>query len=359
MRQRQSLLRILMVGAALLLLALPTFAQNLSGVVTANALNVRTEPVAGGSSEVIGTLYRGETVTIVGRTADTSFYDVVTASGLRGWASSAYIYVAVPNSGRLAPVTSGESGVITVAARGIVNTYRLNVRTAPDVRADVIATLAGGTGVDIIGRNSNSTWFEVVLNDGRVGWVASAYLVERNGQGEYADRQNSDQIAGLPAAIGLIRANRLNVRVSPDPLAAIVKVAVGGERVTLLRQNSDSSWYYVQFEDNSEGWVYSEYISFYLGDTSQAETVTVPQSARPSTTYSNGLVNQPRLNIRAMPAPNGVVLDTVGYMSRVDVIGRNANTTWLQVDVNGTVGWVYAPYITPNVGNFANAPITG
>lgn len=344
--------------AAIALMAWPVMAQG-TGIVTADVLNIRNQPIAGGGSEVIGQLSRGQSVSIVGRNADTSFFEIVAPSGVRGWASSAYIYAATPNSGRFAPVTSDQYAVTTIAARGIVNAHKLNVRTAPDVRAEIIAQLSGGNGVDIIGRNSNSTWFEVRLNDGRVGWANAQYLVERNGQGENAAPQYSDQRAAVPAAIGLVRASRLNVRIAPDPFALISRVATSGERVTLLQTNSDASWYRVRFEDGAEGWVYSTYITFYLGSVEEAESVTVPDSARPSTTYVNGLVNQPRLNVRAVPSPNGTILTDIGYMARLDIVGRNSSTTWLQVNAGGTVGWVYAPYITPNIGNFQNLPVTG
>lgn len=338
---------------------LPAFAQQTQGIVTADTLNIRNAPSAGGTSEVLGRVSKGTAVTIVGRNADTSFYEVVTPNGLRGWASSGYIYVATPGEGRFQPVTSGQNASTPIAARGIVNTNALNVRTAPDLRADIIVTLPGGSGVDIIGRNANSSWYEVRLNDGQIGWVAALYLVERGGQGENAVRQNSDQIAGLPPAIGVIRgAVRVNVRISPDPLAAVLRIAGGGERVTLLQRNNGSTWYLVRFEDGAQGWVYSDYVSFYLGAPENAETVSVPAAAQPSTVFSNGLVNQPRLNVRSLPDPNAAIVDSIGYQTRVTVIGRNANTTWLQVDANGISGWVYAPFVTPNVGNFANAPVT-
>jgi hypothetical protein len=44
----------------------------------------------------------------------------------------------------------------------------------------VIATLRDGTLVQILGRRAignDSTWVEVALLDGRVGWIAADYLV--------------------------------------------------------------------------------------------------------------------------------------------------------------------------------------
>jgi len=253
-------------------------------------------------------------------------------------------------------------GAVTAAAQtvspptGVVNTAALNLRTAPDRFAPILRQMPGGTQALIIGENENESWFQLQLPDGTVGWASSEFIIIRGYAAEVPEVVTAP--VPQPEGLGLVRAIRLNVRATPDPLATVLRVAVAGERVTLLSTNGDASWYLVQFEDGFQGWVYSEWINLYYGDAEFAPSVDVPETALPSRTFSNGLVNQPRLNVRPAPDPNSTPLTSIGFQTRVTIIGRTADTRWLQVTANGVTGWVYAEFINPNVGNFENAPVT-
>ena len=54
----------------------------------------------------------------------------------------------------------------------------MNVRSGAGTNFGVVGALQPGEVVEIVGQNSDASWFEVRLPDGDTGWVA-AFLVER------------------------------------------------------------------------------------------------------------------------------------------------------------------------------------
>lgn len=66
-----------------------------------------------------------------------------------------------------------------------------------------------------------------------------------------------------------------------------------------------------------------------------------------------------RLNVRNAPdAVNGLVITRINQNESYPALGRNANSTWIQVSVNGTVGWVSARYVTLTPSG-ASLPVVG
>lgn len=63
-----------------------------------------------------------------------------------------------------------------------------------------------------------------------------------------------------------------------------------------------------------------------------------------------------RLNVREQPNATAPVLTRVNRNETYAALGRNAAGTWYQVNVNGTVGWVSASYVSPS--NAAGLTVT-
>lgn len=63
-----------------------------------------------------------------------------------------------------------------------------------------------------------------------------------------------------------------------------------------------------------------------------------------------------RLNVRHLPDPiEGRVLTRVNRNEQYQVLGRNSDFTWFQINANGTIGWVSARFVT--VQNGASLPV--
>ncbi|HRF95324.1 MAG TPA: SH3 domain-containing protein, partial [Aggregatilineales bacterium] len=122
------------------------------------------------------------------------FYKMEFQDGATGWIRPEEFSSRPPlNSpycdGRVASMTNGETTTTTTttvvrsAARVIINTGNLNVRSGPGSQYASVAVVAGGTELDVIGFAPDSTWYQVRGNFG-TGWVNSEFTIFRgNGRG--------------------------------------------------------------------------------------------------------------------------------------------------------------------------------
>jgi len=52
-----------------------------------------------------------------------------------------------------------------------------------------------------------------------------------------------------------------------------------------------------------------------------------------------------RLNVRSEPSTDGFIINRVRANASFPILGRNADSSWWQINVNGTAGWVYWRYL--------------
>jgi uncharacterized protein YraI len=84
-------------------------------------------------------------------------------------------------------------------------------------------------------------------------------------------------------------------------------------------------------------------------------TVTSTQAEFNSTVGVTGT-----LRIRSAPTFSSRILAAIPYDKRATPLGRNAIGTWIQVEFEGTVGWVYFLYVAfPPAIDVVSLPITG
>jgi N-acetylmuramoyl-L-alanine amidase len=140
-----------------------------TGVVSTGMLNVRTGP--GMAFPVVTKVAQGQTVTLLGRNANSSWLLVRTSGGQQGWVNSAHINASVPLSS-LPVVDSPPS-----PNHATVSVSALNVRVAPSPNAPLVGTVLYGAELGLLGRNSSGTWVLVQTPGGAVGWVNSTYVI--------------------------------------------------------------------------------------------------------------------------------------------------------------------------------------
>lgn len=136
-------------------------AQAKNSVMTASVgLNVRSGP--GLNHSVIGSLARGETVTVTGPSA--GGWAPVRSQGRRAYVAAQYL--------------SGVRGTAAVAASGSSSAARtvadLNVRTGAGTDNPVVTTLPRGTRITLTGRTQGD-WSQISLK-GRSLWVNNAWI---------------------------------------------------------------------------------------------------------------------------------------------------------------------------------------
>lgn len=97
-----------------------------------------------------------------------------------------------------------------------------------------------------------------------------------------------------------------------------------------------------------------EYSLTRIGDVITGNPVTQPSSG--TVTNAQATVTVSSVNIRN--SPNSITGRVITRVSRGDVLritGRNADSTWWQVNANGTSGWVSAQFVSAS--NIQNVPV--
>lgn len=260
-------------------------------------------------------------------------------------------------------VSIGSSFAQTTAV-GTVTAWSLNVRSTPTVNAPIIATLRQGYTAGVIGKNSESTWYQIIL-EGTPGWVNGQYLSVTNAHTipvTYTITQPTNP--PVVNVTGYVNTGALNIRSIPSPTNNVpLTYIVRNTPFTMIGRTADNSWYKIITNNNVSGWVRSTYVAVSTGNVNNlpilSEGAPLPTPVPPSS-YAQGFINTGALNIRSLPHPtNNIPLTYFRKNTTVSVIGRTGDSEWYQVSVNGIVGWARGKYITVTSGNVASAPITG
>jgi uncharacterized protein YgiM (DUF1202 family) len=151
-------------------------------VITFN-LNVRGTPDP--YNGVITTrVTGGQVFTVIGRNnIGTRWWQIQLPGGGSGWVNGRYLTV---TNEQFVPITDSTTNPNTpqpVTAYGTVTAYFLNVRTSPNpYLANVIAVISRFQTYTVIGRNADSSWWQISLGNGLTGWVRGDFFSVTNGQ---------------------------------------------------------------------------------------------------------------------------------------------------------------------------------
>lgn len=126
-------------------------------------LNLRSGPSMDYDS--IGIVYQNDKVLKLGE--EDGWFEVQTADGTTGYIS-----------GDLTTEVEGSEPSSTPVPTAVVINDRANVRAAADIDSDIVTTLYRGDETQFL--TSESNWCEVLLDDGRVGWIRND-LIELQG----------------------------------------------------------------------------------------------------------------------------------------------------------------------------------
>ena len=316
------------------------------GVVNTGAVNVRTGP--GYGYPILTIAYQGYTVDLLGRTGDNAWAKVQMADGTQGWINFGALDTTVPANSL--PVTDTPVTPPEGTAVGVVNTGQLNVRSGPGTEYNVTASVYQGHTVQLLGRNTFSTWLKVRLFDGQEGWVNAKYITTNYPIGNLPVMWDDAVIPGAPTAI--VTAGNLNIRTGPGASYTAITSIPYGTTLTLVGRNADGTWVKVRASNGQEGWVNASYL-----------TTSVPVSSLPIVDGSSGtgtataVVTTGALNVRSGPGTQYGTVTVVYQGNQLTLIGRNSDGSWVKVrTANGTEGWVNATLIQTNVP-ISNLPV--
>lgn len=183
----KKLLVLVALIAVLLTLGISVFAQGAVTATTEVQLNVRAAPAT--TATRLGALQPFTTVNVEARNEAGSWLLVSNSDlGIRGWVSANFLYVASISSlpvstetfGNSQPTVTGNTGTtpttqtVAVPAGSAIctTTSALNVRSTPSTSGRILVTLPNNTTLNIVGRNTASSWLLVRSQDGNTqGWV--------------------------------------------------------------------------------------------------------------------------------------------------------------------------------------------
>ncbi|RIK50518.1 MAG: hypothetical protein DCC57_11910 [Chloroflexi bacterium] len=97
--------------------------------------------------------------------------------------------------GAVAASAPPDAAAAPTGAKAVVNSPLVNVRSGPSTDFEVVTTVERGAEYDIVGKNSDGSWWQICCIDGGAAWII----------GEYVDTDgpvDSVPLAGQPAAAG-------------------------------------------------------------------------------------------------------------------------------------------------------------
>jgi uncharacterized protein YraI len=166
---------------------------------------------------------------------------------------------------------------------------------------------------------------------------------------------NTPPPSNVPAAATVtINIARLNVRNGPSPFNTVLTKVSFGETFQVVGINPTRTW--VQINVNGTiGWVSARLVVL----NNAANVPVTGQTPPVASTGNMVLADRFSVNIRTGPSTTFNVIGTLRLGQQAQLVGRNAGSTWWQVNYNGVVGWVSAAFTSTTPGvNIVNVPVT-
>lgn len=184
---------------------------------------------------------------------------------------------------------------------------------------------------------------------------------------------NAGQAIPIPPSGVSVVTNRdgVNVRIYPAIGAPVLGFVNAGTLFENVQARSgDSQWVRVNFA-GQQGWIGFPVISVVSGDVASlpvGDPRTIPYGGfeQPRagitsvTSPLTGRLAMSGLRIRSGPSIGYAILANAPRYTVFPLLGRTADNTWLQVNFEGTLGWVAAQYVelsSPDV--FTQLPVDG
>lgn len=148
-----------------------------TATITAPSLNVRNAPSTL-NGDVIRRVSVGETYGVVGRTVDSTWWQINLGDNTTGWVFGRFVDVANPSS---VPATDQDTRPdLQPTGYAVVAETNVNVRAQAAQGSALLAVMNTGDTAQILARNASATWW-LVSYQGVTGWVAAGLVSELSG----------------------------------------------------------------------------------------------------------------------------------------------------------------------------------
>lgn len=251
----------------------------------------------------------------------------------------------------------------------------VNIRATPGLSGSAIAVLPAGEKVTAVGRNNANNWIQIQYGN-TTGWVA-AWVTVYSGDTSLLPVTNDSvsESVGGPGPFVLTSPFNVNIRTEPRVGAASLGRLPYTGKASATGRNEANSWVFIEYQGIT-GWVAAwltilsndiNALPIAAGGSGPSPTTSPSPTLAPNTTPITPLEPLPsgaiavqspsRTNVRSAPSLNGAVIDVLPFSGTASVIGRNAGGNWLQINHDGTVGWV-ARWVVVTSDDTSNVLIT-
>lgn len=153
---------------------------------------------------------------------------------------------------------------------------------------------------------------------------------------------------GTGGEVATVNVATLNVRDQPGITGNILTKISRGQSFPVVARNENGSW--IQINVNGQtGWVSAPLVRV-SGNAPQPNVTQTPSAPNAPRTLVN-------LNFRTGPDTEFESLEVIPRGSVIELMGRNADSSWLRINFNGRSGWVIARFVRWEGGNFNNLPV--
>ncbi|EHK2406085.1 SH3 domain-containing protein [Clostridium perfringens] len=205
----------------------------------------------------------------------------------------------------------------------IISSEDLGLRKGADSSHEIITSIPSGARVNIIDKVSDN-WYKVGYKD-FVGYVEAKDIRV------LGDNLNQDNV-------GLISANQLNVRTSPNENGQVIGTLHKNDKVNVLDKSIDG-WYKIDF-NGRRAYVSSKYVNLISYKNNEIKTEVKKEAIE-----GTGKVNiNTALNVRQASTTNSRIVGSLKGGEKVNIISESNG--FYKIEFNNSYGYVYSKYIS-------------
>ena len=205
----------------------------------------------------------------------------------------------------------------------IISSEDLGLRKGADSSHEIITSIPSGARVNILDKVSDN-WYKVGYKD-FVGYVEAKDIRV------LGDNLNQDNV-------GLISANQLNVRTSPNENGQVIGTLHKNDKVNVLDKSIDG-WYKIDF-NGRRAYVSSKYVNLISYKNNEVKTEVKKEPIE-----GIGKVNiNTALNVRQASTTNSRIIGSLKGGEKVNIISESNG--FYKIEFNNSYGYVYSKYIS-------------
>ncbi len=154
----------------------------------------------------------------------------------------------------------------------------------------------------------------------------------------------------------VIKASVLLSRSGPFLGAPVVARLLRGQTYQVVGRDANAEWFLLQLS-GQQGWAWGYYL--YINGNSFTAPVVSPftTAGQPASNTGVAIQTQATLRLRAAPNTASEQIGRIPWGSILPVLGRTADSGWLQVQFYSTIGWIATPYVKVVDGDINTVPV--